>query len=67
MAERPARPTERVSGTMSDDTREAERRRRRAKFLGELKEASVLRARLRPRRARAARLRQQLRMRALRC
>lgn len=46
--------------------RDAERRRRRALFLRELHEARELRARVQPRRARAARLRRQLRMRALR-
>ncbi|MEU6441421.1 hypothetical protein [Streptomyces sp. NPDC047046] len=44
-----------------------ERRRRRAEFLRDLKEARELRERVQPRRARAARMRrQQLRMRSFR-
>jgi hypothetical protein len=44
-----------------------ERRRRRAEFLRDLKEARELRDRVHPRRARAARMRrQQLRMRSFR-
>ncbi|WP_171171912.1 hypothetical protein [Streptomyces sp. I05A-00742] len=46
-----------------DDT---ERRRRRAQFLRELNEARELRDRVQPRRARAARMRQQMRMRTFR-
>jgi hypothetical protein len=46
--------------------REAERRRRRALFLRELHEARELRARVQPRKARAARMRQQMRMRTFR-
>ncbi|MFD4985960.1 hypothetical protein [Streptomyces sp. NPDC058374] len=45
---------------------DAERRRRRAQFLRELTEAKELRARVQPRRARAARMRQQMRMRTFR-
>ncbi|WP_199818839.1 hypothetical protein [Streptomyces sp. NRRL B-1347] len=45
---------------------DAERRRRRAQFLHELTEARELRARVTPRRARAARLRQAMRMRTFR-
>ncbi|WP_414494562.1 hypothetical protein [Streptomyces sp. S399] len=41
-------------------------RRRRAQFLRELTEAKELRARVQPRRARAARMRQQMRMRTFR-
>jgi hypothetical protein len=48
--------------TVSD----AERRRRRAHFLRELNEAKALRDRVQPRRARAARMRQQMRMRTFR-
>jgi hypothetical protein len=44
----------------------AERRRRRAAFLRELAEARELRARVQPRRAKAARLRQAMRMRTFR-
>ncbi|MFF3554634.1 hypothetical protein ACFYXL_14640 [Streptomyces tsukubensis] len=47
------------------ETEEA-RRRRRAAFLRELNEAKALRDRVRPRRARAARMRQQMRMRTFR-
>ncbi|NUS10167.1 MAG: hypothetical protein HOY69_01950 [Streptomyces sp.] len=46
--------------------REQERRRKRASFLRELDEARELRDRVQPRRARAARLRQQMRMRTFR-
>jgi hypothetical protein len=45
---------------------EAERRRRRAAFLKELTEARELRQRVQPRRARAARMRQAMRMRTFR-
>ncbi|MDQ0942293.1 MULTISPECIES: hypothetical protein [unclassified Streptomyces] len=45
---------------------DAERRRRRAHFLRELNEAKALRDRVQPRRARAARMRQQMRMRTFR-
>ena len=43
-----------------------ERRRKRASFLRELNEARELRNRVKPRRARAARMRQQMRMRTFR-
>jgi hypothetical protein len=43
-----------------------ERRRRRAQFLRELNEAKELRDRVQPRRARAARMRQAMRMRTFR-
>jgi hypothetical protein len=46
--------------------RDLERRRKRASFLRELDEARELRERVRPRRARAARMRQQMRMRTFR-
>ncbi|MER5465786.1 MULTISPECIES: hypothetical protein [unclassified Streptomyces] len=45
---------------------DAERRQRRAQFLRELGEAKALRDRVQPRRARAARMRQQMRMRTFR-
>ncbi|MFE0735701.1 hypothetical protein [Streptomyces sp. NPDC058855] len=45
---------------------DAERRRRRAQFLRELNEAKALRERVQPRRARAARMRQAMRMRTFR-
>ncbi|MEE1773201.1 hypothetical protein PUR34_34815 [Streptomyces sp. JV185] len=46
--------------------RDAARRRRRAQFLRELHEAKALRDRVQPRRARAARMRQAMRMRTFR-
>ncbi|MEV7568151.1 hypothetical protein [Streptomyces tanashiensis] len=45
---------------------DAERRRRRAQFLRDLNEAKALRERVQPRRARAARMRQAMRMRTFR-
>ncbi|GAA2461316.1 hypothetical protein GCM10010433_74450 [Streptomyces pulveraceus] len=45
---------------------DAARRRRRAQFLRELHEAKALRDRVQPRRARAARMRQAMRMRTFR-
>ncbi|MGW3203655.1 hypothetical protein [Streptomyces sp. NPDC001135] len=45
---------------------DAERRRRRARFLRDLAEARALRARVQPRRAKAARLRHAMRMRTFR-
>ncbi|URM90582.1 hypothetical protein LUW75_11895 [Streptomyces sp. MRC013] len=45
---------------------DAERRRRRAQFLRDLNEARALRERVQPRRARAARMRQVMRMRTFR-
>ncbi|MEV4439069.1 hypothetical protein AB0K09_08630 [Streptomyces sp. NPDC049577] len=53
-------------GPESETDADAERRRRRAQFLRELNEAKELRDRVQPRRARAARMRQQLRMRTFR-
>ncbi|MEW1637376.1 hypothetical protein AB0469_25290 [Streptomyces sp. NPDC093801] len=44
----------------------AQRRARRAQFLRDLMEARALRDRVQPRRARAARMRQQMRMRTFR-
>ncbi|HZG04320.1 MAG TPA: hypothetical protein VE546_12215 [Streptomyces sp.] len=51
------------SGGVENDL---ERRRRRAVFLRELNEAKALRERVQPRRARAARMRQAMRMRTFR-
>jgi hypothetical protein len=48
------------------DERDVERRRKRAVFLRELNEAKALRERVQPRRARANRMRQQMRMRTFR-
>jgi hypothetical protein len=53
-------------GDERGDERNGERRRRRAVFLRELDEAKELRDRVQPRRARAARMRQQMRMRTFR-
>ncbi|MFE5486736.1 hypothetical protein [Streptomyces sp. NPDC056527] len=53
------------SGERPPET-DAERRRRRAQFLRELHEAKALRERVQPRRARAARMRQAMRMRTFR-
>lgn len=55
-------------GGPADDAyeRDAERRRKRDMFLRELNEARELRERVQPRRARAARMRQQMRMRTFR-
>ncbi len=52
--------------TPADPQHAAARRRRRAMFLRELKEAKELQARVQPRKARAARMRQQMRMRTFR-
>ncbi|GAA5615079.1 hypothetical protein Spla01_06283 [Streptomyces platensis] len=53
-------------GPSPDAGNEAARRRRRAQFLRELHEAKELRARVQPRRARAERMRQAVRMRTFR-
>ncbi|MEV3887818.1 hypothetical protein AB0K38_17345 [Streptomyces griseoincarnatus] len=53
-------------GAGSEVDWEAERRRRRARFLRELAEARALRDRVQPRRAKAARLRHAMRMRTFR-
>ncbi|HCA85349.1 MAG TPA: hypothetical protein DEQ61_07550 [Streptomyces sp.] len=52
--------------TASPEEIAADRRRRRAQFLRELHEAKELRERVQPRRARAARMRYQMRMRTFR-
>ncbi|MFF9339332.1 MULTISPECIES: hypothetical protein [unclassified Streptomyces] len=54
------------TGTKTGTETDAERRRRRAQFLRELGEAKALRDRVQPRRARAARMRQAMRMRTFR-
>jgi hypothetical protein len=61
----PADPANARSGESPPET-DAERRRRRAQFLRELHEAKALRERVQPRRARAARMRQAMRMRTFR-
>lgn len=53
-------------GTAEEAEVDAARRRRRAQFLRELNEAKELRDRVQPRRARAARMRQAMRMRTFR-
>ncbi|MFH8679299.1 hypothetical protein [Streptomyces lydicus] len=62
--------TEDAAGAVPDgdpgEESEAARRRRRAQFLRELHEAKELRNRVQPRRARAERMRQALRMRTFR-
>ncbi|MER5307087.1 hypothetical protein ABT034_04705 [Streptomyces sp. NPDC002773] len=64
--EEPAKgAAERAARKPAQET-DAERRRRRAQFLRELNEAKALRERVQPRRARAARMRQAMRMRTFR-
>ncbi|WP_150249570.1 hypothetical protein [Streptomyces albofaciens] len=58
----PPEPDDLATGGEND----AARRRRRAQFLRDLNEAKELRARVQPRRARAARMRQAMRMRTFR-
>ncbi|MFE5034748.1 hypothetical protein [Streptomyces sp. NPDC056683] len=64
LPEPPERP-DRAFGAPEGET-EAERRRRRARFLRDLAEARALRDRVQPRRAKVARLRQAMRMRTFR-
>ncbi|MFD3646542.1 hypothetical protein ACFWVT_32895 [Streptomyces cyaneofuscatus] len=62
-----AREPQGATGDVTDaQESDAARRRRRAQFLRELHEAKQLRDRVQPRRARAARMRQQMRMRTFR-
>jgi len=62
-----AREPRDTTGEVADaQESDAARRRRRAQFLRELHEAKQLRDRVQPRRARAARMRQQMRMRTFR-
>lgn len=62
-----AREPRDTTGDVTDaQESDAARRRRRAQFLRELHEAKQLRDRVQPRRARAARMRQQMRMRTFR-
>lgn len=60
-----ATPADTTPDPTSDES-DAARRRRRAQFLRELHEAKALRERVKPRQARAARMRQQMRMRTFR-
>ncbi|MFC9795284.1 hypothetical protein [Streptomyces sp. NPDC057695] len=64
--ERPAEGAAERAERKPEHETDAERRRRRAQFLRELNEAKALRERVQPRRARAARMRQQMRMRTFR-
>ncbi|MER5914306.1 hypothetical protein ABT124_28485 [Streptomyces sp. NPDC001982] len=68
MPELPARDPDGANGAAGRGSPEsdADRRRRRARFLRELAEARELRDRVQPRRAKAARLRHALRMRTFR-
>ncbi|MFJ5608032.1 hypothetical protein ACIQCJ_01330 [Streptomyces sp. NPDC093221] len=60
------RSADRSPGRSPARDTDIERRRKRALFLRELNEAKELRERVQPRRARVARLRQQMRMRTFR-
>ncbi|MFJ2632807.1 hypothetical protein ACIO6U_12785 [Streptomyces sp. NPDC087422] len=60
------RTADRSPGRSPARDTDIERRRKRALFLRELNEAKELRERVQPRRARVARLRQQMRMRTFR-
>lgn len=66
MSERNSGERKDPAGPGAQDGRDTERRRKRAVFLAELNEAKELRERVQPRRARAARMRQQMRMRTFR-
>ncbi|WP_373292480.1 hypothetical protein [Streptomyces camponoticapitis] len=59
-------PSPDLASEVPSDDSGAARRRRRAQFLRELNEAKALRERVKPRQARAARMRQQMRMRTFR-
>ncbi|MEI7034368.1 hypothetical protein [Streptomyces pratensis] len=59
-------PQDAAGGVEDAQESDAARRRRRAQFLRELHEAKQLRDRVQPRRARAARMRHQMRMRTFR-
>ncbi|MGH3311215.1 MAG: hypothetical protein ACRDP3_11620 [Streptomyces sp.] len=62
-----ARPSRRgTTRSSASATPDADRLRRRARFLRERKEAKELRERVQPRRAHSARLRQAMRMRTFR-
>ncbi|MGW2563118.1 hypothetical protein ACWCXB_28560 [Streptomyces sp. NPDC001514] len=62
----PRAQTEQEREREREQDADADRRRRRAQFLRELNEAKALRERVQPRRARAARMRQAMRMRTFR-
>lgn len=67
---RPANAEASAPGSIDDGlhrgTVDSDRLRRRARFLREMSEARALRERVQPRRARVARMRQQMRMRTFR-
>ncbi|MBO0917320.1 hypothetical protein [Streptomyces laculatispora] len=60
------RDTQDARDTQDTQETDAQRRRRRAQFLRELHEAKALRDRVQPRRVKAARMRQAMRMRTFR-
>ncbi|MER7916825.1 MULTISPECIES: hypothetical protein [unclassified Streptomyces] len=66
MSDLPDTPGGAYGARVTGPETEAERRRRRARFLRELAEARALRDRVQPRRAKAARLRHAMRMRTFR-
>ncbi|MEU3534679.1 MULTISPECIES: hypothetical protein [Streptomyces] len=66
MSDLPDTPDDAYGSRATGPETEAERRRRRARFLRELAEARALRERVQPRRAKAARLRHAMRMRTFR-
>ncbi|WUT04869.1 hypothetical protein OG802_17215 [Streptomyces sp. NBC_00704] len=66
MPELPDLPDDRPPDAAARAESDAERRRRRARFLRELAEARELRDRVQPRRAKTARLRHAMRMRTFR-
>ncbi|MFJ6466148.1 hypothetical protein ACIQM0_34860 [Streptomyces sp. NPDC091387] len=67
-ADRPGTGDTQEADAQETDAQEtdAQRRRRRAQFLRELHEAKALRDRVQPRRVKAARMRQAMRMRTFR-
>lgn len=65
-AEEPGRASGDTPDAPDAPETDAQRRRRRAQFLRELHEAKALRDRVQPRRVKAARMRQAMRMRTFR-
>ncbi|MEU3227467.1 hypothetical protein ABZ695_30455 [Streptomyces sp. NPDC006976] len=65
-AEEPGRASGDTPDAPDEPETDAQRRRRRAQFLRELHEAKALRDRVQPRRVKAARMRQAMRMRTFR-
>ncbi|MEV6840429.1 hypothetical protein AB0N17_39080 [Streptomyces sp. NPDC051133] len=66
LSDPPETAGERETADPEPSETDSERRRRRAQFLRDLAEARALRARVQPRRAKAARLRHAMRMRTFR-